>query len=83
MGTGMAMRGEIHCRRFGMTWNPLRSKTFWTAIGAIAVAMGAYVSGQIGKVELIAAIFAALQTIFIRHGVEKSKGITVVSEREK
>jgi len=53
-----------------------KQKTSWTAIGAVVAAIGGYVAGEINFTALIAAVFAAAGTIFMRQGVEKSKPLT-------
>ena len=57
-----------------------KQKTFWTAIGAFAAALGAYLEGSLGLTGLITAGFGALSLIFIRQGVEKSTYIPEVKE---
>ncbi len=49
-----------------------RSKTNWTAIIAAITALSAYLTGDIEGATAIQSGFAALVTIFMRHGVEKS-----------
>lgn len=44
-------------------------KTYIVAAGAIITAIGAYAAGSITLPELVAAIFAAIQTMNIRHAI--------------
>lgn len=44
-------------------------KTYITAIAAIITAIAAFANGAIGLNELVVAIFAAIQTMNIRHAV--------------
>lgn len=44
-------------------------KTYIVGAGAIVTAIGAYASGAITLVEMVAAIFAAIQTMNIRHAI--------------
>ena len=58
----------------------LKSKTFWTGVTAIAVAVGAWRAGELGQTEMIQSVFAALSVIFMRQGVAKgptTKTITI------
>lgn len=50
-------------------------KTYITAIAAILAAIGAHLGGSIDLTAMIAAIFAAVQTMNIRHSIT-----TTVSE---
>ena len=49
-----------------------KSKTFWTAIGGVCTAAGAYFEGSLGLTGLISAVFGGLAVIFMRQGVQKS-----------
>lgn len=44
-------------------------KTYIVGVGAIIVAIGMYASGTITMPEMVAAIFAAIQTMNIRHAI--------------
>jgi hypothetical protein len=56
-------------------WNRLRtSKTFWTAIGGIITTLGLLYGDLITLQEAGAAIFVAVQTIFLRDGQATSSG---------
>jgi uncharacterized membrane protein len=48
-----------------------KQKTFWTAIAGILTASGGYVTGEIGSVGFIGALFLGLATIFGRQGIAK------------
>jgi len=62
-----------------MTWvtqvkEALRGyKTYLTALAAIITALVAWSSDAIAAQELVVAVFAALQTMFLRAGIENSK----------
>jgi hypothetical protein len=47
------------------------TKTGRYALGGIITAVGAFMADKIGIQELIAAVFVAIQTINLRHGIEK------------
>jgi len=51
-----------------------KQKTTWTAITGLCTALGAYATGDLSLSALIAAGFAAVSTIFLRQGVNKSGG---------
>lgn len=56
-------------------------KTYITAVVAVVTAVVAWSANEIGGEALVVAIFAALQTIFIRAGIAKSaKDIDAVVE---
>lgn len=56
-------------------WDRLRtSKTFWTAVGGIVTTVGMYYGGLLEITEAAGAVFAALQTIFIRDGIASAAG---------
>lgn len=44
-------------------------KTYIVAVGAIITAIGGYASGAITLPELVAAIFAAVGTMTVRHAI--------------
>lgn len=51
------------------TW--YTSKTIWTSIVAIIGALSGYFTGQIGRLDMIQAIFLAVIAIFMRLGMNK------------
>jgi hypothetical protein len=56
-------------------WNRLKtSKTFWTGVAAIVSSVGMWYGGILETPEALGAIFAALQTIFIRDGIASASG---------
>lgn len=48
------------------------SKTFWTALIALGSSGTALAFGEIGVKEFAVAVFAALQTIFLRDAISKN-----------
>lgn len=53
-----------------MNWQALlTSKTFWTAISGMAVAVAAYATGHLDVQSLIQALFAGLTAIFVRDAI--------------
>lgn len=52
-------------------------KTYITAVIALATAVVAWAEGGLTNEALVVAVFAALQTIFIRAGVSKVAGDTI------
>jgi len=46
-------------------------KTFWTAVAAIATAIGAYASGEMTLAQLIQIVITSLLAVFLRHGIAK------------
>jgi len=53
--------------------NPIfKSKSFWTSISGVAVAVVAYLEGSLQLTGLVSAAFGAAGLIFMRMGVEKS-----------
>ena len=55
-------------------WEFWKSKTFWTAVAALCTATGGHLSGELPIQALYAAVFGVFAVIFMRHGIEKSKG---------
>ena len=58
-----------------------QQKTTWTAVAALATAVGGYLTGEIGLPALIASGFGALAVIFGRQGIEKSTYIPKLKDR--
>lgn len=56
-----------------MNWTDYLNKTNLTAVGAIIAAIIAFATGTIGVPELVAAIWAAVQTMNIRHAITKTE----------
>jgi len=53
-----------------MNWKALiTSKTFWTAITGMAVAIATYSTGHLDLQSLIQAIFGGLTAIFVRDAI--------------
>jgi hypothetical protein len=48
-----------------------KQKTVWTAISGVLAAIAGYLTGEIGVVGLVGAIFGGLAAIFGRQGIEK------------
>lgn len=46
-------------------------KTFWTAIAAIATAVGAYSAGEMTLAQLLQLAATSLLALFLRHGIAK------------
>lgn len=62
------------------SWQRLRvSKTFWTSLGAFVTALGAYLAGDLGILELIAAGFAVAIVVFGRDAQGKAIEAAVVA----
>ena len=53
-----------------------KQKTFWASITGAIGAVAAYFTGEIGIVGAIGAVMAALTSIFMRQGIEKSKTLS-------
>ena len=49
----------------------LKSKTFWTGIGAVVAAIGGYTTGTMGLDIAIQTGLGGLLAIFLRDGMEK------------
>lgn len=49
------------------------TKTFWTGLGLIVAAVGGYFMGELDGVGVAAAIFAGLQSMFVRDAIAKGK----------
>ena len=53
-----------------MNWKVLlQSKTFWTALMGMAVAIGAYATGHLDLTNFIQTMFGGLIAIFVRDAV--------------
>jgi hypothetical protein len=48
-------------------------KTFWTAIAAVATAIGAYTAGEMTLAQLLQLVATSLLAVFLRHGIAKSE----------
>jgi hypothetical protein len=48
-------------------------KTFWTAIAAIATAIGAYTAGEMTLAQLLQLVATSLLAVFLRHGIAKGE----------
>lgn len=58
-----------------MNWSELfRSRTFWSAIGAAVTAVGLGIAKVVTWPEVLATVWAAAQTIFIRNAVAAPAG---------
>lgn len=50
----------------------IRSKTFWSGVGAIVTAVGCYFTGEINLADTIQTVAIGLIGIFLRHGMDTS-----------
>ena len=58
-----------------------KQKTTYVALSGVLTAAGAYCGGEISLMVLLASIFAAVGTVTVRLGVEKSTYVPKPSER--
>lgn len=57
-----------------MSWlkSLTKSKTFWTGVGGLLVAVGSYLSGEMGSSEALNLGVISLSAIFLRDAVRKA-----------